>query len=132
LEYCHEASDAAGRVFSSKFSEAMPTLQVNPSSVDMALVNRWLNYCMERHEATCEVKWFPKLENMRLIDVYSREVVQYPVEGDRQYLCLSYMWGTDAQSVQQSGSTLQNVPAVIEEAMTFVRSIKKCFPWLTQ
>jgi hypothetical protein len=74
LEYCHEASDAAGRVVSSEFSEAMPTLQVNPSSVDMALVNRWLNHCTEKHEATSEVKWFPELESMRLIDVYSREV----------------------------------------------------------
>jgi len=130
LEYCHEASDAAGRVFSSEFSEAMPTLQVNSSSVDMALVNRWLNHCTEKHEATCEVKWFSELESMRLIDVYSREVVQYPVEGDRQYLCLSYVWGTDAQSVQKSGSKLQNVPAVIEDAMTFVRSIKKRYLWV--
>jgi hypothetical protein len=60
------------------------------SNVDMIL--GWIKACAERHEAACLPVPTKDLEEVRLIDVESRQVVRYPGV-DSEYIALSYVWG---------------------------------------
>jgi hypothetical protein len=130
LQYCHEVLNAAGQLLNDTYPEAMPVQRINSLQVDTKLVNRWLSACEAEHGGTCQIKQFPELSRIYLIDVKSRELVRYPAFSKCQYLCLSYVWGTITQAIERSGSRLGKVPATIEDAMAFVRLIGKRYLWV--
>jgi len=54
------------------------------------MILRWIESCMKRHDAACAPVPTKDLEEVRLIDVESRQVVKYP--GPHcEYVALSYV-----------------------------------------
>jgi Heterokaryon incompatibility protein (HET) len=130
---CAEAPDAVGIGFSkngTNDSEAMLVRKTNTSQLNISLIRSWLSLCEKNHPTTCELQWFPDLRRIRLVDVWSRQVVAYPTHKRCEYVCLSYVWGRFPQPARKINSYLESLPATIEDAITLVRLLGKQYLWV--
>ncbi|KAH8676575.1 heterokaryon incompatibility protein-domain-containing protein [Tricladium varicosporioides] len=89
----------------------------------------WLERCERLHPATCQRLWAEGLKEISLVDVHSRKVVKYP-EGECDYVALSYVWGDIQQPPVEIGSTLEELPQTIEDAISFVKELGKRYLWV--
>jgi len=140
LPYVHEAHNAVGRAVDKDINEMMLVRKVNPSRFNVNLAKAWLESCQKHHGRNCrngnvDIK---ELDCIRLIDTKLRRVVLYKTAssasdtttGTVDYLCLSYVWGGVNQPTITLGSKLDNLPAVIRDAMEVVRLLGKRYLWV--
>jgi len=106
-------------------------------TVDIRDISRWIELCANKHSpGPCESATFPELPLLNLIDVESKKVVSYSrlqksVE-KTEYLCLSYVWGTDRQVIERRlrGDKLVKMPRTISDAMEVTRQLGKRYLWV--
>jgi hypothetical protein len=97
------------------------------TKVDMIL--GWINACVKNHDASCLPVPTTDLEEVRFIDVESRQVVKYPGP-DCEYVALSYVWGDVTQGVYKLGDILHALPRTLEDAISFTKKLGKRHIWV--
>jgi hypothetical protein len=101
---------------------------LDPERIDYSLVQSWLSYCGDHHTQLCKKK--PLAVGITVIDCETRELVLLP-HPDEKYVALSYVWGTVVvTSSTTAGSTLEDVPPTIEDAMTVVLELGLKYLWV--
>ncbi|KAI0555811.1 HET-domain-containing protein [Xylaria curta] len=125
-------------------STVFPTGRIVRPEVNIQLLKKWYNTCLQGHGAVCEqppwlapgVVW-PR--NLRLIDVVLRCIVDAPISCS--YFTLSYVWGSEKEPLQ---STTQNIealqapgsldsyalPKTIEDAIWLTREMGVNYLWI--
>ena len=103
---------------------------VNPRVVDYNMLKDWLRRCDELHHITCRPLVSDDLRKIKLVDVETREIVNYPSDGC-DYVALSYVWGGVEQRGYRLGDKLSDssVPATLEDAMVVTRHLGKRYLW---
>jgi hypothetical protein len=116
----------------------------------LKLLSQWIETCHEHHKETCGlrqdvVRLYSRLDQIRLIHVLTRELIEHDDPGATEYATLSYVWGQDTDEytkladrlrVQQDVSGNESVflppdvPKVIEDALFVCRSISIPYLWV--
>jgi hypothetical protein len=99
---------------------AFPTGRIVQPKVNVRLLRRWFDACLENHGSACDQpSWLAPGEtwprNLRLIDVSQRCIVDALTACP--YFTLSYVWGSEQNAVQSTTqnavqSTTQNLAAL--------------------
>ena len=89
---------------------------MNSDSSIWADLTQWLRHCETHHGDACNVTAAPELPSIRLIEVETRELVDYPSTRGAGYLYLSYVWGDSPQPVRMDGSKATSGPPVLFDA----------------
>lgn len=95
-------------------------------------VRSCIEQCAEKHGTACSPVLSRKdLEEVRLLDVYSRKIVPFP-KHDVEYVSLSYVWGPITQRSFGTGDELrgEKLPKTIEDAIWFTRHLGKRYLWV--
>ena len=104
---------------------------IHPRKLNTDIVKQWISSCSKLHQVECSPEWTEDLQDIRLIDVDKREIVQYPYRGC-EYIALSYVWGGIEQASFERGSRIpeKDLPQTIEDAMEFCRRMGKNYLWV--
>jgi hypothetical protein len=79
LAYSDEVSEAICVLSDfSKVSRQMQRRMVDPEGVNIGLLTMWILQCEKLHPITCKLEWLPELTYIRLIEVQSRQIIEYP------------------------------------------------------
>ena len=100
------------------------------SQADYQLLQSWLKNCDRLHDMYCRTEWSVSFRKIKLIDVNTCRLINYPVKRTIEYLVLSYVWGKGRQKTFSVGSRVRNVPATILDAMEVTRKLGKQFLWV--
>ncbi|KAI1807630.1 HET-domain-containing protein [Daldinia bambusicola] len=103
---------------------------LNPARVDVDIVKSWIYGCAKHHGASCSPTWDDKQRQMRLLDVRTRKIVQYPQDDRVAYVALSYVWGSVEQGGYTLGSTVSNPPGTIEDAIHITKELGMDYIWI--
>ncbi len=88
----------------------------DPQHVSIDIVNRWLSICERQNRIDCTPFWSHEIQDIRLLDVMTWQVVRYP-KVPCDYIALSYIWGIVAHQRFQLGSVVDQAPQTIEDAI---------------
>lgn len=102
--------------------------RIDSHEMNVEMVIGWVESCMERHDVACLPVHTKNLEDVRLIDVTSRQVIKYP--GKCDYVALSYVWGDVTQENYKLGDFLGNLPRTLEDAINFTKRLGKQYIWV--
>lgn len=117
--------------------------QATTMARSLELLSGWIKACRESHHDTCgRSTWDeqPRLNNIRLIDVKSRELVTKD-PNSVEYVALSYVWGKHIEEYLQLAEEIQydamgspflpsTVPAIIEDAMEVCKRLDTAYLWV--
>ncbi|KAN0099764.1 Heterokaryon incompatibility protein (HET) domain containing protein [Hyaloscypha variabilis] len=103
--------------------------QIDSHNINVDLIHKWVEACAERHDESCLPTAMKELEEIRLIEIESRKVVEYPGP-ECEYVALSYVWGGVTQGNYKLGDTLQTLPKTLEDALLFTRRLGKRYVWI--
>ncbi|KAF2969882.1 hypothetical protein GQX73_g3683 [Xylaria multiplex] len=108
--------------------------------IDTKLVREWLSRCRAEHCKCYETGFIAPtaLENIRLIDVHKRQVVERDI--GTKYIALSYVWGfhtkglltlsTVKKYAREGSLTQEDVPRTIRDAMLLVADLGERYLWV--
>ena len=126
-----EAVEAIGLIdIGGSQTEGAPALgvkQVGPTP-DYSMIKDWLRRCDDLHHITCRPLTSEGLQQIKLIEVETRQIVMYPPDGC-DYIALSYVWGGVEQSGYKLGDVLPTIPATLEDAIVVTRNLGKQYLW---
>lgn len=108
----------------------MLTRKVPSSMADTAMIPKWFEMCDKDHGVRCKRRSTELVASIRLIDVETRIVTQYPQDEACEYTCLSYVWGEVKQKAYREGSKLPQLPRTLEDALSFVKALGKRYLWI--
>lgn len=103
-------------------------------TLEVGVVQAWLNYCNHRHLETCSTDGGPLQYPTQVIDCERKIIV--PLQDDSTYLALSYVWGAQNQDYTEkpSTSTLSNMaptfPQTVEDAITLTKELGYSYLWV--
>lgn len=103
--------------------------QIDSHNINVDMIHKWVEACAERHDESCHPTAMKELEEIRLIEIESRKVVQYPGP-ECEYVALSYVWGGVTQGNYKLGDTLQTLPKTLEDTLSFTRNLGKRYVWI--
>ena len=103
--------------------------RINSREINVNLVLSWIDSCMKRHDEVCAPVPTKDLEEVRFIEVGTRQVVEYPGP-DCEYIALSYVWGDVTQNNYKLGDILNALPRTLEEALPFTKKLGKRYLWV--
>ncbi|KAF8864497.1 HET-domain-containing protein, partial [Acephala macrosclerotiorum] len=103
--------------------------KIDSHETKVDIILGWISACVKHHDAACLPVATKDLEEVRLIDVESRQVVKYPGL-DCQYVALSYVWGDVTQGVYKLGDILHALPRTLEDAISFTKKLGKRYIWI--
>lgn len=109
-------------------SKTLGARQIHPYHLSIDMVKEWLSACQRLHRTECHPRQAESLQDIRLVDVSTREVVIYPKE-HCDYLALSYVWGGVTQPTFKVGSVVDNLPQTIQDALVFTERLGKKYLW---
>ncbi|KAF2969402.1 hypothetical protein GQX73_g4097 [Xylaria multiplex] len=125
-------------------SAVFPTGRTVRPDVNIQLLKRWYNICLQDHGTTCEQpSWLASgrawPRNLRLIDVTRRCIVDAPATC--VYLTLSYVWGLEKDPFQSTTANLASLqvpggldshllPKTIEDAIWLTRELGVDYLWV--
>jgi hypothetical protein len=102
---------------------------VDSHEINVNMILGWIDSCMKRHDAACAPVPTKDLEEVRLIEVESRQVVKYP--GPHcEYVALSYVWGDVTQDNYKLGDILGVLPRTLEDGLSFTKKLGKKYIWV--
>ncbi|KAL5323135.1 hypothetical protein ACEPPN_007663 [Leptodophora sp. 'Broadleaf-Isolate-01'] len=134
MTLCSEARDTICILESNRGPNAINPLVITgrkiQQSVDFALLRSWLDHCNDLHDTYCREIWSESLRNIRLIDVKSRKIVNFPGTKPCKYLALSYVWGKMAQRSCAVGSKIGRVAGSIEDAIEATKMLGMRYLWV--
>lgn len=127
-----EAMEAIGLIdIGESASNGVPALgvrPVDPKTPDYSMIKGWLHRCDDLHHITCRPLVSESLKQIKLINVETRQIVMYPLDGC-DYVALSYVWGGVEQHSYKLGEILPTVPATLEDAMVVTCNLGKRYLW---
>lgn len=96
------------------------------SAVDLSLLRKSLDYCLENHGSFCQAEKPKDICEISVVDVCSRTVIPYP--DTSEYVALSYVWG----GVQPQKDALANgcLPQTIEDAIFVTKGLGFRYLWV--
>ncbi|KAH8725174.1 heterokaryon incompatibility protein-domain-containing protein [Phaeosphaeriaceae sp. PMI808] len=97
--------------------------QIQPL-IDFSQPKKWLGICTELHAGHCRGGQDNVIANLRLIDCSSEEVVE--AKENDSYVAISYVWGHDSSSKQNSS----RYPQTIQDAITVTRELGYTRLWV--
>jgi hypothetical protein len=104
---------------------------VNLAKFDVDVVKTWIGRCELLHTTACAIKWQEELRQIRLVNVHTRTIVQYPEQGQVDYVALTYVWGVSSQRERyRFGSVVKECPKTIEDAIHITKDLGKDFLWV--
>ncbi|KAI1750631.1 HET-domain-containing protein [Xylaria castorea] len=125
-------------------STVFPTGRIVRPEVNVQLLKKWYNTCLQGHGTACEqppwlapgVVW-PR--NLRLVDVVQRCIVDVPTACP--YITLSYVWGSEQDPLQSTTKNLATLrtpgsldlyrlPKTIEDAIWLTREMGIKYLWI--
>ena len=109
-------------------SENFISFRDTSGKVDLARINEWMRFCARNHGGLC-AESAALISNLKVIDCKARRVVDLPSSGTA-YVTFSYVWGPAQVSDGVVGGTLQNVPAVIEDAIYITTQLNFRYLWI--
>ncbi|OTA99633.1 hypothetical protein M426DRAFT_67365, partial [Hypoxylon sp. CI-4A] len=100
------------------------------TSADLELVKAWIGFCNEHHDL-CRVrkgagtgkKETKEVPGFRLIDCETKKIE--PSSLSRQFVALSYVWGSPANIQKQ-----RNWPQVVEDAINVTKNLGYRYLWV--
>ena len=114
----------------SKENKVLGGREIPSDRVDTDLIRKWLCACQQLHPLTCKPHWTEGIQDIRLVDVEDRHVVQYPGQFC-EYVALSYVWGNvEKQSFKLGCKLPPKVSQTIEDAMVLVKELEKRDLWV--
>ncbi|KAF2189698.1 HET-domain-containing protein, partial [Zopfia rhizophila CBS 207.26] len=109
---------------------------INAHVIDYELVKSWIQFCTDYHTDPCtqiiRTKSLPF--DFRVIDCSTRKVIQ--AQDHCQYVAMSYVWGlkdkdpTKHKVCRETGKMPDDLPAVIDDAITVVLGLGLQFLWV--
>ena len=102
--------------------------KVDPQTPNYSMIKEWFRRCDALHHITCQPLVSEALKEIKLVDVESRQIVTYPLDGC-EYIALSYVWGGVVQPSYKLGDILPTIPATLEDAMVVTRHLGKRYLW---
>jgi hypothetical protein len=102
--------------------------------IDCNVLRGYIRLCSSEHTVKCVSDTAEPVRGLKVIDAYSRAVVQRPHGHD--YVALSYVWGQTSVSVpensqQSSAPDATTVfPALIEDAICVVKNLRLRYLWV--
>jgi hypothetical protein len=97
------------------------------NSIDFEIIRAWLRICREKHTKACTLRSSTPVLYMKVIDCKFHRFV--PAMG-KQYVALSYVWGTEETAVQFSGIIPAELPLTIQDAITVTLNLGYRFLWI--
>ena len=102
---------------------------INPVTIDFSMILEWISSCQKRHNETCLPVHTGELREIRLIDVETREVVEY--QGPNcDFIALSYVWGPIKPETYKLHDTIRALPKTLEDALVFTKRLGKRYIWI--
>lgn len=99
-----------------------------PIKLNISRLVSWIDTCEISHDRICSPAQVNSLKNLQVIDCELKKVVAAP-KGSK-YAALSYVWGTSGQPTLIQTSALENVPLVIEDAISLVQQMGYRYLWV--
>lgn len=96
---------------------------------DVDIAKQWLNSCITLHGNVCGSTHTDELKNIRLLDIVSMRVVEYPGPSC-VYVALSYVWGADKQSDYRLDDRVSQLPASLHDAILVTKALGKRYIWI--
>lgn len=109
--------------------------ETRPDVIDYELIRNWLALCSETHGKCVERHMsldFHDIRGFCLIDCSTRAIVPATQACEREYVTLSYVWGSSSDnSSPASGSSLPDkLPLVVEDAIKVTRNLGYRYIWV--
>jgi hypothetical protein len=117
----------SGEFIASQNTHSSPVRLLNPNLINFELVGNWLSVCREKHSEGCTVHSSTPVSYMKVIDCNSHRLV--PAIG-KQYVTLSYVWGTEQSAVPFSDDLPAALPPTIADAITVTLNLGYQFLWV--
>lgn len=103
--------------------------RINPVTIDFNMILEWISSCRKRHNETCLPVHTDELREIRLIDVETREIVEY--QGPNcDFIALSYVWGPIKPEIYKLHDTVRALPKTLEDALVFTKRLGKRYIWI--
>lgn len=109
--------------------------QTQPDVIDYEVIREWLSLCSSKH-CECMDKHqslaFHDIPGFRLIDCSTRTIVPASQAFEREYVTLSYVWGTSSNNSGPAATSWlpDNLPLVVEDAMKVTMSLGYRYIWI--
>ena len=103
--------------------------RIDTHQINFEMILGWIDSCVKRHDESCVPVPTKDLEEVRLIDIESRQVVKYP-GSNCEYVALSYVWGDVSQDHYKLGDVVSTVPRTLEDAFAFTKKLGKRYIWV--
>ncbi|RGP71700.1 hypothetical protein FLONG3_7004 [Fusarium longipes] len=114
------------------FEGILPRM-LNPDTVNMQLLRRWLTDC-DSHHQECGTPPLPKAVKacMKLINCRTGQICSFQNIGiDTQYVTLSYVWGNPSANEDTAAKTLpKTVPPVIKDSIKVAEELGYQYIWV--
>ncbi len=102
--------------------------RIDSTCVDVKVIEQRLSTCQRLHHVDCSPIQTHDLQEFRLPEPSSREVVGYPGPSC-EHLALSYVWGGVIQPSFHMRSVLGKLPQTIEDFLAFAEILRKQYVW---
>ncbi|PVH77437.1 HET-domain-containing protein [Cadophora sp. DSE1049] len=122
---CHN-SFSSNRYFASQSDPRIPIRTVEPGSIDYGIVQKWLQTCQDLHPDRCKPPNV-NVSNLQLIDCETRTIVPAL---NREYVTLSYLWGTNETETPFTGRLIPQLPRTIEDALLVTQNLGFRYLWI--
>ena len=96
--------------------------------IDLRLVSQWIDFCGRNHKELCAHSAAPT-SNLKVIDCKNCRVVDL-LSSTTAYTALNYIWGPNQVLDGVVSGTLQNVPAIIEDAIYITTQLNFRYLWI--
>ena len=103
--------------------------RIKQDEIDFSIIKEWLFTCAQRHDSGCRPLFTGELQDVHLIDVESRLIVNHPGH-ECDYVALSYVWGEVAQQRYRLGDRVKDIPRTLEDSILFTKKLGKRYLWV--
>lgn len=98
------------------------------SDINIEMVKEWISRCSTLHGTGCGPVLTEELRQVRLLDVETRRIVDFPGM-DCAYVALSYVWGGIPGQSFKLGDSVGPIPRTLEDAISFTKNLGKKYLW---
>ena len=102
---------------------------IDSVDLNVNLILEWVQRCEKLHDESCLPVSTEALSKIRLVEIESRRVVEYP-DADCEYVALSYVFGNVGHESYRLGDTVKALPKTLEDALAITRRLGKSYVWI--
>jgi Heterokaryon incompatibility protein (HET) len=105
--------------------------QIQPR-LNLSVVKEWLEFCHNNHKALCKEKSEPQIpQGFRVIDCLTRTIVCWEkISSPKDYIALSYVWGSKQESTIQDDAMSSVWPRTIEDTILLTANLGFRYLWV--